>query len=121
MHLPQQIVHHTMVPHKDDVDTAVQFHLLKSIHQLANDSVNQSQRIVQLKHTRGVQDGLISASMTRTHKSLRTVRTVTYIYVHGSHFMSICVWLFRVHGINIRPGLRQILWCQYHLHIVDTM
>ena len=41
-----------MIPHQDDVDTPVQFHLLESVHQLTNDSVNHPQRVVQLKHTR---------------------------------------------------------------------
>lgn len=44
----------TMIPHQEDVDTAVQFHLFESIHQLANNSVNHPQRVVQLKHTKGV-------------------------------------------------------------------
>lgn len=45
-------VHHTVIPHQDDVDTAVQLHLFKTIHQLTDDSVDHPQRVVQLKHTR---------------------------------------------------------------------
>ena len=44
----------TMIPHQDDVDTAVQFHLFKSIHQMANNPVNYPQWVVQLKHTKRV-------------------------------------------------------------------
>lgn len=55
------------------------------------------------------------------HASLRTVAPVTHVCAHGSHLVSIGVWLLRVHGINIRPGRRAIPWCQYHMHTVDTM
>jgi len=43
----------TMIPHQDDVDTAVQFHLFESIHHLADNPVNHPQRVVQLKHRNG--------------------------------------------------------------------
>lgn len=44
----------TVIPDQDDVGTAVQFHLLESIHELADNSVNHPQRAVQLEHTERV-------------------------------------------------------------------
>lgn len=38
----------TMVSNDNDIDTAMKVHLLQAIHQLTNDVINLSQRVVQL-------------------------------------------------------------------------
>lgn len=42
---------HTVVSYNDDIDTAVQVHLLQTVHQLTDDVVHLLQRVIQL-HTR---------------------------------------------------------------------
>lgn len=59
----------------------------------------------------------IKACIHTLHTHSTPEENMTHICVHGSHFVSICVWLFRVHGVNIRPGSRQILRRQYHMVI----
>lgn len=39
---------HTMVSNDDDVDAAMQVHLLQAVHQLTNDVINLPQRVIQL-------------------------------------------------------------------------
>lgn len=94
----------------------MQLHLLQSVHQLADNSVDQPQRVVQLKHTKGVHVQLMRAAMTQIYKSpyrqKKTDKDNTHICVQGAHFVSVCVWLFRVHGVYIRPESRHRLHCQ---------
>ncbi len=39
---------HTMVSYDDDVDAAMQVHLLQTVHQLTDDVIDLPQRVIQL-------------------------------------------------------------------------
>lgn len=62
----------------------------------------------------------INTHIHTLHTHSTPEENMTHICAHGSHFVSIRVWLFRVHGVDIRPGSRQILRRQYHIHIFDS-
>lgn len=98
----------TVIPHQDDVDTAVQFHLLKSVHQLTDDPVDHPQRVVQLEthKERSLCVSLCRINTFYTHPTVQThaVMYSTHLWAQGPHFVSINVRLFRVHGVNIGPA-----------------
>lgn len=41
-------IRHTVVSYDNDVDTAMQVHLLQAVHQVTDDVIDLSQRVVQL-------------------------------------------------------------------------
>lgn len=71
------------------------------------------------------EESRITYSVLPWHRRVKSTRYgrrkhMTHICVHGSHFVSICVWLFGVHGVNIRPGSRQTPGRQDHMHICGS-
>ena len=58
-----------MVSHDDDVDAAMQVHLLQPVHQLTNHVVQLPQRVVQLAESNGVEqvDGRTGGRPGHTH------------------------------------------------------
>ena len=61
-----------MVSHDDDVDAAMQVHLLQTVHQLTDDVIDLPQRVIQLKtgKKKKKQDKKVNAARL----TLRTVR-----------------------------------------------
>lgn len=53
---------------------------------------------------------LLSAhTHTSTYIHTNTDGDSTYFSAHGPHFVSVCVWLFRVHGVNVGPETEHAL------------
>lgn len=79
-----------VVAHDDDVDAAVQVHLLQSIHQLTDDVVDLPQRVVQLRgrdthtHTHALQ----KTNPTHGRWSERERRRLTHLAAQGSQPVS---------------------------------
>lgn len=87
-----------MVPHNDDVDAAMQVHLLQAVHQLTDDVVHLLQRVVQLQ-------------AQQTVRRIRGQRLCCHGWTCRRHLaaqrpqaVSEGVGLLRVDGVDVRPG-----------------
>lgn len=94
-----------MVADDDDVDAAVQVHLLQSVHQLADDVVNVPQRVVQLQQ-RDTHTFTNTPNPTSVEEEAEPRRRLTHLATQRPQPVSERVGLLRVHGVDVRPAVR---------------
>lgn len=89
-----------MVANDDDVDAAVQVHLLQSVHQLTDDVVDVPQWVVQLRG-----EGTHTLQPTPGEEVQHRGR-LAHLATQRSQSVSERVGLLRVHGVDVRPAVR---------------